>query len=112
MHRSCEIGFQGILRRAVGGMDCVLHADKDCMRSAIGVADDLRDLSETAKHGIADTASNAPRPEAGMRSVDSLHAPHMHSHLVDHVDGFLRGLIERGYRLRICLEGALSDDQR
>ena len=32
--------------------------------------------------------------------------------LVDHVDGFLGSLIEGGYRLRICLEGALGHDER
>jgi hypothetical protein len=32
-----------------------------------------------------------------MRSVDDLDAPHMQIGLVDHVDGFLRRLIEGGY---------------
>ena len=44
-----DIGFEGICRRAIGGMGHILHADGECMRDAIAWPDDLRDLSEKAR---------------------------------------------------------------
>jgi hypothetical protein len=86
------------------------------MRGAIQRRDELRDLSETRKKrhwqagGIAETGEGQPQMERGATGGPG--APQKRSCLVNHVDSFLRGLIEGGYRLGICLEGTLGDDQR
>jgi hypothetical protein len=57
---------------------------------------------------VADCANG----RSGDAERDGLDAPQMQPGLMDHIDSFLGGLIEGGYRLRICLEGALGNDER
>jgi hypothetical protein len=78
------------------------------MRGAIRGPGDLRGLSETRKGEHRETAVKRQRGAARVISLRCAKS----ARLVNHVDGFLGGLVEGSYRFRVCLEGALGDDER
>src|SRR6185437_8602343 len=87
------------------------------MKNACGVPSHGRTILEICQKrgqtGVWQTPPIAPTAEAKMRSaMASTLRKKCSPGLVDHVDGFLGSLIEGGYRLRICLEGALGHDER
>ena len=84
------------------------------MKTACEVPSNRRmilEICQKRQNAALENASQCGDLEAGMRSVDDLDAPHMQSRLVDHVDGFLGGLIEGSDGLRVCLKCALGNNQ-
>ena len=70
------------------------------------------EICQKQEGGLAETGRGSAATEEGAEHEESdPGAPQRVIDLVNHVDGFLRGLIEGGYRLRIGLEGALRDNE-
>jgi hypothetical protein len=60
MDSRCVAVTKRVLRSAFDVMDCILHAEEDCMQGAIRGRDELRDLSER-EGPTSRRAENRPR---------------------------------------------------
>jgi hypothetical protein len=63
LRRRLILDVKGALRRVIGSVDCVLHAQEGCKRNAIGQEDVLRDLTETPGRELKDSSSRRSEAE-------------------------------------------------